>query len=104
TMDASALYACILVTRFPPRRSPALVYSASRMLQPVCVRLPNWVGDACMALPALHLLSRAGYSLVLAGRPWARDLLAGLPHTDFIALEGPLRRDAQRLRTALHSG
>ncbi|MGE4335175.1 MAG: glycosyltransferase family 9 protein [Pigmentiphaga sp.] len=57
-----------------------------------------------MALPALHLLSRAGYSLVLVGRPWARDLLAGLPHTDFIALEGPLRRDAQRLRDALHPG
>jgi heptosyltransferase-2 len=38
------------------------------------VRLPNHLGDACMALPALELLARAG-PLALAGQPWAADLL-----------------------------
>jgi heptosyltransferase II len=45
----------------------------------VTVRLPNWVGDVCMALPALHLLLDAGCKLHLVGRGWARDLLAALP-------------------------
>lgn len=42
------------------------------------VRLPNWVGDVCMALPALHLLARS-FSVIAVGRPWAVDLLAGMP-------------------------
>lgn len=46
---------------------------------PLCVRLPNWVGDVCMALPALALLRRAGWDLRLYGKGWAADLLAGLP-------------------------
>jgi len=40
------------------------------------VRLPNWVGDVCMALPALSALEAAGIRPVLAGRGWAIDLLA----------------------------
>lgn len=40
------------------------------------VRLPNHLGDACMALPALDLLSGQGVALRLAGRPWAPQLLA----------------------------
>ncbi len=43
------------------------------------VRLPNWVGDVCMALPALRGLSGQGLALRLFGRPWAADLLAGHP-------------------------
>lgn len=43
----------------------------------VSVRLPNWVGDVCMALPALQLLRESGCQLQLLGRGWARDLLAG---------------------------
>ena len=46
---------------------------------PLCVRLPNWVGDVCMALPALALLRRAGFNLHLLGKGWAADLLAGYP-------------------------
>jgi heptosyltransferase-2 len=46
---------------------------------PLCVRLPNWVGDVCMALPALALLRRAGFALHLVGKGWAADLLAGFP-------------------------
>jgi len=50
-----------------------------RSAVPLCVRLPNWVGDVCMALPALALLRRAGYTLQLLGKGWAADLLAGYP-------------------------
>jgi heptosyltransferase-2 len=41
------------------------------------VRLPNWVGDACMALPALRELEARGAVLSLVGRGWAGDLLSG---------------------------
>jgi len=43
------------------------------------VRLPNHLGDACMASPALDLLAGRGYALTLVGRAWARDLYAGYP-------------------------
>ncbi len=43
------------------------------------VRLPNWVGDACMAVPALELLASVGYDVVACGRGWAVDLFAGMP-------------------------
>jgi heptosyltransferase-2 len=44
----------------------------------LAVRLPNWVGDVCMALPALQLLQAQGFPLTLFGKRWAVDLLAGL--------------------------
>lgn len=40
------------------------------------VRLPNWVGDVVMALPALQALSNLGLELQLVGKPWIADLLA----------------------------
>ncbi len=40
------------------------------------VRLPNWVGDVIMALPALQALQQSGLELLLFAKPWARDLLA----------------------------
>ncbi len=43
---------------------------------PLIVRLPNHLGDACMALPALDLLTGNGYAITLAGQPWAADLFA----------------------------
>jgi heptosyltransferase-2 len=45
------------------------------------VRLPNHLGDTCMALPALDLLA-ARTPIVCAGPPWAADLLQarGWPH------------------------
>ena len=43
----------------------------------LAVRLPNWVGDACMALPALQALAERGVTLQLFGKGWAGDLLAG---------------------------
>lgn len=41
--------------------------------------MPNYVGDAVMALPAIALLRRAGHALHLLGRPWLAALCAGLP-------------------------
>lgn len=41
------------------------------------VRLPNWVGDACMALPALTALAERGVELHLIGKGWAGNLLEG---------------------------
>jgi heptosyltransferase-2 len=48
--------------------------------QRVVVRLPNWVGDVCMALPALAALHAQGLALHCFGKAWAGDLLAGLPY------------------------
>lgn len=52
------------------------------------VRLPNWVGDVIMALPALQALQQSGLTLHLVGKPWITDLLAG---TDMDLV--PLPRD-----------
>lgn len=52
-----------------------------------------------MALPALHLLADAGLRLLVAGKPWARSLLAG-EGWEFVALDGRVWADAQRLRAA----
>ena len=41
------------------------------------VRLPNWVGDVIMSLPALARLEAAGFTLKLVGKRWAGPLLAG---------------------------
>ena len=41
------------------------------------VRLPNWVGDVIMSLPALMRLQAAGFTLKLVGKRWAGPLLAG---------------------------
>lgn len=57
------------------------------------VRLPNWVGDVCMSLPSLHLLHASGVPLVICARPWARDLLDGVPKQDFIPMHGKVGPD-----------
>jgi heptosyltransferase II len=61
------------------------------------VRLPNWVGDVCMALPALHALETRGVALRVAGRGWAGDLLAG-QGWPAIALPASVRDAARVLR------
>lgn len=65
----------------------------------VLVRLPNHVGDACMALPALHLLRGAGLRCALVGRAWGASLFEGL-RLPFIAIEGHLLRDIAMVRAA----
>jgi heptosyltransferase-2 len=63
------------------------------------VRLPNWVGDVCMALPAIAELARR-QELVLLGKPWAVDLLAGMPWRVEVLERGhrPLVRQLRALR------
>ena len=60
----------------PPWRT-WLVVESPQLPRPLAVRLPNWVGDVCMALPALHALQRHGWDLHCYGRGWAPTLLRG---------------------------
>ena len=48
--------------------------------QQLIVRLPNWVGDVIMCLPALQLLHQQGINLILVGKPWIHDLLQDMPY------------------------
>ena len=48
--------------------------------QQLIVRLPNWVGDVIMCLPALQLLQQQGINLILVGKPWIHDLLQAMPY------------------------
>ncbi len=49
------------------------------MSSELIVRLPNHLGDACMSMPTLDLLTARGYALTLVGRVWAPDLFAAYP-------------------------
>ena len=42
------------------------------------VRLPNWIGDVIMCLPAIDLLQRHGITPILFGKPWIHELLQEL--------------------------
>jgi heptosyltransferase-2 len=46
----------------------------------IALRLPNWVGDVMMALPALARLHADGVSFRCYGRGWTGDLLAAMPY------------------------
>ncbi len=63
----------------------------------VLVRIPNHVGDACMALPALHLLRDAGLRYALVGRGWVESLFEGL-RSSYLPLQGRLRLDVAHVR------
>lgn len=67
--------------------------------EPIAVRLPNWVGDVCMALPALSRLRAAGFRLHAFGRGWAPDLLAAEDDV-VVKLPGTLRADAAAIRAS----
>lgn len=70
-------------------------------MPPLLVRLPNHLGDACMATGALLLLARS-HALTLVGRAWAGALFEahGWPA---IALGGGVREQSRRLREAVRS-
>jgi heptosyltransferase-2 len=68
----------------------------------VLVRLPNHVGDACMALPAIHALRLAGWPCRLVGKAWGESLFAGL-QLPYTAIEGRVLADRAVVR-ALRSG
>jgi heptosyltransferase II len=73
-------------------------------LSGLLVRLPNWVGDACMALPALGALAQRGLALHLVGKGWAGDLFAG-HGWPVLRAPGGLRADARLLReTGIRAG
>lgn len=63
------------------------------------VRLPNHLGDACMALPALELLAHEGFDLCLAGRPWG-DSLFGAYEWPYVALRDSSSDNVTVLRAA----
>jgi heptosyltransferase-2 len=62
------------------------------------VRLPNWIGDVCMALPALQALDASGVRLHLIGKRWAADLLAA-HHWPVTSLPKSLMAGAAVLRS-----
>jgi len=62
------------------------------------IRLPNWVGDVCMCLPALDALRASGIRLTCVGGPWACNLLQAYPAT-VMPLPKGIRDDAKVLRS-----
>ena len=70
----------------------------------ILCRLPNHVGDCCMALPGLRLLEASGLTPVLTGKRWAEDLLAGTGWR-FEPIEGHVTEDFSRIQNiARHFG
>lgn len=60
------------------------------------VRLPNWVGDAVMALPVLQALQQNSIQLYLLGKPWMHDLFAAT-QWPMISLEKKFFRNKTKL-------
>ena len=56
---------------------PALPRLDRDQLEPLGIRLCNWVGEVVLMMPTLRRLEDAGYQLHLVGRGWARALLEG---------------------------
>jgi len=67
-------------TPSPPPSGTRLPVDAGMARPVLVVRLPNWVGDVCMALPALAALHAHGFALHCFGKGWAGELLSGLPY------------------------
>jgi len=63
------------------------------------VRLPNHLGDACMTIAALDMLSADGHALILAGRPWVAPLFEAYDWRKVVLSGGRLER-VQALRSA----
>lgn len=61
------------------------------------VRLPNHIGDAVMAMPALDLLEASGFKLNLIGKPFVGELFEGT-NRRFDPIEGNLFDDIKRIK------
>lgn len=48
-------------------------------LFPLIIRMPNWLGDVIMTLPALQALLDCSIPLILIGKPWIFDLFTEMP-------------------------
>ncbi len=66
------------------------------------VRLPNWVGDAVLSVPALETLRRShpDSEIWLLGREWAGDLFPGALPLSGGDSPGSIRKTARMLRPA----
>src|SRR5207245_5815978 len=79
SQEAAAAGAAPVRPGDPPRprrgRGPLAIRLQARVPDRVIVRLPNWLGDTVMAVPAIRALRQAldGAPLLLAG-PWAAIL------------------------------
>jgi len=64
----------------------------------LAVFLPNWIGDAVMATPALRALRRHFGQAEIVGvlRPYVRDVLAGTDLVDRLLLHDPRGPSAER--------
>lgn len=62
------------------------------------LRLPNWLGDVCMALPVLEAFLARNYEVIVCARPWAKTLLSGYALAGFVEMTGQLKTDATTLR------
>lgn len=60
----------------------------SNLNHSLIVRLPNWVGDVIMALPALQALQQGGVQLKVLGKPWIQDLLSATDLALFSLADG----------------
>ncbi|MDW7760843.1 MAG: lipopolysaccharide heptosyltransferase II [Acidobacteriota bacterium] len=67
----------------------------------IALRMPNWLGDAVLALPALHSLRRAfpEAEIHAVTRSWGPDLLEGHPSLNGV-IPLPEARDLKALRTS----
>jgi heptosyltransferase-2 len=72
-------------------------------MTPLIVRLPNHLGDACMAIAALDALAANGHALTLAGRPWIESLFEAYAWRK-VALRGELGDRVRALRAAARGG
>ncbi|NOL49652.1 glycosyltransferase family 9 protein [Pelistega europaea] len=69
----------------------------NQSIRRIYIRLPNWIGDVCMSLPSLDAVLQTGCEVVICAKPWAKDLLSGVPAFDFIALSGKWNEDRKRV-------
>ena len=65
------------------------------------VRLPNWVGDVVMCLPALNHLAALGAPLVICGRAWAKPLIQNVQYLEFVTLKGSIWHDVRAVQQAV---
>jgi heptosyltransferase-2 len=70
-------------------------------MDPLIVRLPNHLGDACMAIAALDALAAHGYAPSLAGRSWTGALFEAYEWPT-VALGSVRARNVRALRDAAH--
>ncbi len=69
-------------------------------IKKILVRMPNWIGDVIMALPALEALKSnfPSSSLSVLARPWVKDILETHPAVDLLLPYNSTGRGLSRLK------